>query len=70
MLKDWQKTTRSNGSITFKKDEKNVYVLKSNNGWFVSSDTTGFRSLKGFIDKTFKTKTSALKYARSYMRKH
>ena len=68
-LKDWKRAKISNGDIEF--DKKNspetltIFYWKSRKLWYVESNKIGV----GVIKET-KSKSSALKYAKSYMRTH
>jgi hypothetical protein len=79
-LKDWKKIQRTIeggytfikkgfGEITLSKGDVNrhsgYWKEDSKEGWSVSIDTK-----KNDIDNTFKTKSQALKFAKSYMRSH
>ena len=74
MVNGWKKSQSSSGY--YKKYSENSYdkieFIKLRNGWRVNLYPRKFGGVKGLPkeDTRFKTKSQALKYARSYMRKH
>jgi len=70
-LKDWKKNFESYLSIIFIKNDKKDKLFIEN-----SSRATNIRkrwqvhNLHYKIDKMFKTKSQALKFAKEYMKKH
>ena len=85
-LKDWKKGSRSKSSTIYNKKhiqgkiQKNItaFVYIYNKGWFsghedkyvVSTSVTGGSNPADRINKPFKSKAPALRYAKSFMRKH
>jgi len=73
-LKDWKKTKGYKNSWKNIKANKLIsysdwHQYKDNKGHFVQvSDTSWPFTVR--IDKSFKTKSAALKYAKDYMKKH
>ena len=69
-LKDWKKQINRNGINTYK--NKNYKQTVSITWWVHSNPVTTIYDIKKdiLIQKTFKTKSKALAYAKAYMRKH
>lgn len=61
-LNDWKKTAKGTKHFGFKKNKKEIYVTYTGVNWIVE--------ISNLKSKYFKTKYSALKFARAYMRKH
>ena len=65
-LKDWKKMKKSGLPIwKYKKRDDELFLTKIKSNYIV-----GIIGKNIDIDKSFKTKSAALKYAKSYMRKH
>jgi len=71
MLKDWKKVEVDNFRINYHRTHPNINIsirYFEKNRWYVN-----IFPIKGKFNniiKNFKTKSQALKYARSYMKKH
>jgi len=70
MLKDWKKTYSSNIGIIWRNKKKEKIVSLNKLAWNQGWDVGIYSSGKWNDAKRFKTKSQAIKYARSYMRKH
>jgi len=69
--KDWKKTIDTQNYIEWmNKNRIYVGVINSNGLWKNPHKGWSFTILNRNSIKNFKTKTSAMKFARSYMKKH
>ena len=68
-LRDWRISTKDKTHIVYKRKDKtdvvSVHKLLGNEGYVFDMVNKPFSS-----EKYFKTKSQALKFAKSYMRKH
>ncbi len=67
-LKDWKKEYAPNKGILFVKDkDTSIHIFTQYSEWGVVFHNGFWHKTK---PKTFKTKSAALKFAKSYMRTH
>ena len=70
-LKDWTKVKNFGGLLFYHKKRPEVLMISSNNFVEVEGHTKeNIGSMTIMYPKKFKNRTAALKFAKSYMRKH